>query len=100
MKRTDRAKSVHIQLMRLATACKNPSEESFLGVTPSREKSGMRSPVISPSSMAERVARSSFFANAARGALPSSSPRFLRAPVHAKMVATELVDVSSPFKYL
>ena len=27
-----------------------------------------------------------------------TSPRFLSAPVHAKMVATELVDVSSPFK--
>ena len=33
-------------------------------------------------------------------AFESSSPRFLRAPVHAKMVATEFVDVSSPFKCL
>ena len=30
----------------------------------------------------------------------SSSPRFLSAPVHAKIVATEFVDVSSPFKCL
>ena len=39
-------------------------------------------------------------ANAESSALPSSSPRFFNAPVQAKIVATEFVDVSSPAKCL
>ena len=59
-----------------------------------------RSFVILPSSMVSIVAFSNLSANAISSWLPSSSPRFLSAPVHAKIVATELVDVSSPFRCL
>ena len=57
-----------------------------------------RSFVIFPLSIVAIVAFSRRSANAESSAFPSISPRFLSAPVHAKMVATELVDVSSPFK--
>ena len=46
------------------------------------------------------VAFSSLLAKVTRSSSLSISPRFLNAPVHAKMVATEFVDVSSPFRYL
>ena len=59
-----------------------------------------RSFVILPSSIVERVAFSSLSANYINSLYPSSSPRFLNAPVHAKIVATEFVDVSSPFRCL
>ena len=59
-----------------------------------------RSFVISPLSMVSMVAFSSLSAKSIRSLLPSNSPRFLKAPVQAKMVATELVEVSSPFKCL
>ena len=59
-----------------------------------------RSLVISPDSMVAMVAFSSLSAKSINAWLWSSSPRFLRAPVQAKMVATELVEVSSPFKCL
>ena len=81
-------------------ACKNSREESFFGVTPSALNSETRSPVISPSSMVRTVAFSSYFANAESAGMPSSSPRFASAPVQAKIVATELVEVSSPLRCL
>ena len=84
----------------LRIACKNSREESFFGVTPSALNSETRSPVISPSSMVRTVASSSFFANAESSGMPSSSPRFASAPVQAKIVATELVEVSSPLRCL
>ena len=59
-----------------------------------------RSPVISPASMVSSVARSSLSANATRSSRPSSSPRLRSAPDHAKMVATEFVEVSSPLRCL
>ena len=59
-----------------------------------------RSFVIFPDSIVAIVAFSSLFAKSTRASMPSSSPRFLSAPVHAKIVATEFVDVSSPFKCL
>ena len=57
-----------------------------------------RSPVIVPSSITSRVAFSSFFAKSTSSGVPSSSPRFARAPVHAKIVATGFVDVFSPLR--
>ena len=59
-----------------------------------------RSLVISPDSMVSMVAFSSLPAKSISAWLLSSSPRLRRAPVQAKMVATELVEVSSPFKCL
>src|SRR5699024_8569624 len=59
-----------------------------------------RSFVISPASIVSIVAFSRRSAHSIRSLFPSSSPRFLSAPVHAKIVATELVEVSSPFKCL
>ena len=56
--------------------------------------------VILPCSIVVNVAFSSLSANAISSGKLSSSPRFLKAPVQAKIVATELVDVSSPFKCL
>jgi len=56
--------------------------------------------VILPSSIVLMHAFSSLSANAESSGILSNSPRFLRAPVQAKMVATEFVDVSSPFKCL
>ena len=43
---------------------------------------------------------SSLSANTPSCGILSSSPRLRSAPVHAKIVATEFVDVSSPFRYL
>ena len=83
-----------------ATAFRKARESSFCGTIPSAWKRGMRSPVIFPLSMVATVACSSFLANAHSSGVPSSSPRFASAPVHAKMVATELVEVSSPFRCL
>ena len=51
-------------------------------------------------SLAETVAFSSFLAKATSSGMPSSSPRLASAPVHAKMVATEFVEVSCPALYL
>ena len=52
-----------------------------------------KSPVITPSSMVWIVAFSRSSANFCKSSKPSNSPRFLSAPVQAKSVATELVDV-------
>ena len=59
-----------------------------------------RSPVIFPDSIVSMVAFSSLSANSESSGIWSSSPLFRSAPVQAKMVATELVEVSSPFRYL
>ena len=59
-----------------------------------------KSLVMEPLSMVSKVACSSLSANAINSGLPSSSPRFLKAPDHAKIVATELVEVSSPARCL
>lgn len=72
----------------------------FNTVTSFKEVIRARSLVILPLSMVERVAFSSLSANSTSSLMPSNSPRFLNAPVHAKMVATEFVEVSSPFKCL
>ena len=56
--------------------------------------------VIFPSSTVFTQASSSLSANAISALLPSSSPRLRSAPVQAKMVAMELVEVSSPFRCL
>ena len=58
-----------------------------------------RSPVITPPSMVSITAFSRRPAKADRSFSPSSSPRYLSAPVQAKMVATGLVEVSSPLRY-
>ena len=58
-----------------------------------------RSFVIFPPSMVSMVAFSSLSAKAASYWFPASSPRFLNAPDQAKMVATELVEVASPFRW-
>ena len=72
----------------------------FSTVTSLRLVISAKSLVILPDSMVLNVALSSLSAKAHKSFNPSSSPRFLNAPVHAKMVATELVEVSSPFRYL
>ena len=81
-------------------AYKNSLEFNLTGVMPSLWKRGIKSPVISPLSMVAIVACSNFSAKACNSVLPSNSARYFKAPVQAKMVATELVEVSSPFKYL
>ena len=58
-----------------------------------------KSPVITPLSMVSTVACSSFSANVTSAVSESSSPRFFNAPVHAKIVATEFVEVSCPFRW-
>ena len=55
------------------------------------------SPVITPSSIVVNVAFSSFFANSTSSGVLSSSPRFAKAPVQAKINATGFVEVLSPF---
>ena len=57
-----------------------------------------KSPVIIPLSMVSIVACSSLPAKSTSLSLQSNCPRFLRAPVQAKSVATELVEVSSPLR--
>ena len=59
-----------------------------------------RSPVIWPASIVSRVARSRRSANATSSGSSSNSPRLRSAPVHAKIVATEFVDVASPARCL
>ena len=59
-----------------------------------------RSFVILPFSIVVRHACSNLSANTSYSLFPSNSPRFHNAPLHAKIVATEFVDVSSPFKCL
>ena len=60
-----------------------------------------RSPVMMPSSsIVCKVAFSSLSAKALSSGRSSSSPRLRSAPVHANSVATEFVEVVSPFKYL
>ena len=56
--------------------------------------------VIMPLSTVSITAFSSLPAKAARSLRPSSSPLFLRAPLQAKIVAMELVEVGSPSRYL
>ena len=80
-----------------AMASRNSLLFSALTVTPSSLNMPARSLVISPLSMVSMVAFSSLSAKSDSSLLPSSSPRFLSAPVHANSVATELVEVSSPF---
>ena len=55
------------------------------------------SPVIMPASIVSSVAFSRRFAKSTSSGVPSSSPRFARAPVQAKISATGLVEVFSPF---
>ena len=55
-----------------------------------------RSFVIFPLSIVFMQAASSLSANSESAGSLSSSPLFLSAPVHAKIVATEFVEVSSP----
>ena len=57
-----------------------------------------RSFVIFPLSIVFMQAASSLSANSESAGILSSSPLFLSAPVHAQIVATEFVEVSSPFK--
>ena len=57
-----------------------------------------RSLVITPLASVSRQAASSVLANFTSASLPSSSPRFVSAPVQAKMVAMGLVEVLSPFR--
>ena len=59
-----------------------------------------RSFVIFPLSIVESVALSSLSAKSCSSWIPSISPLLRRAPVHAKIVATELVDVSFPSRCL
>ena len=68
------------------------------GISPSHRPT--KSFVMVPPSMVAMAAASSLSANCPRASMPSSSPRLRRAPVQAKRVATGLVEVSSPFKYL
>ena len=72
----------------------------FTAFTFSRVVISAKSFVIVPLSIVSNVAFSSLSANVINSLLPSNSPRFLNAPVHAKIVATEFVDVSSPFRCL
>ena len=51
-----------------------------------------------PDSMVSITLCSSAFANRTTSGVPSSSPRFASAPVHAKMVAVEFVEVGRPFR--
>ena len=74
----------------------NSSVVTLVGVMPSQ--SPHRSPVIIPALRVSRVAFSRAEAKSARGRFPSSSPRLARAPLQAKMVATGLVEVFSPFR--
>ena len=55
-----------------------------------------RSPVITPSSIVWIDAFSSLSAKSTSASMWSSSPRLHSAPVHAKSVAIELVEVFSP----
>ena len=55
-----------------------------------------RSLVMVPVSMVSSTALSSMRANSVTSGVPSSSPRFAIAPVQAKIVAVELVEVASP----
>ena len=57
-----------------------------------------KSPVMYPSSIVLKVDFSSFLAKSTQSAVPSNSPRFARAPVHAKIVATGFVEVFSPLR--
>ena len=66
------------------------------GVSPSHRPA--RSLVMVPPSMTAMEACSSLSAKAWRAAMPSSSPRFRRAPVQAKRVAMGLVEVSLPWR--
>ena len=50
--------------------------------------------VIVPFSIVSIVAFSNLSANVTNSSIPSNLPRFLSAPDHAKIVATEFVDVS------
>ena len=59
-----------------------------------------RSPVIIPSLIVSNIAFSSLSAYSHNEGVESSSPLLRRAPVHAKTVATGLVDVFSPLRYL
>ena len=72
----------------------------FTVVTFSKVVISARSFVIVPPSIVSIVAFSSLSANDTNSSIPSNLPRFLRAPDHAKIVATEFVEVSSPFKCL
>ena len=74
------------------------SVESFTGSF--IEVIRVRSPVIFPLSMVERVALSSLSAKSQSAFILSSSPLLRSAPDQANMVATELVDVSSPLRCL
>ena len=65
-----------------------------------KEVINAKSFVILPLSIVDNVAFSRASANFIRSALLSNSPRLRSAPVHAKIVATEFVDVSSPFRCL
>ena len=53
---------------------------------------------MTPSSMVWIDAFSNLSAKAIKAELSSFSPRFLNAPVQAKIVAIELVEVSPPSK--
>ena len=66
-------------------------------ITPIAMEEGLR---ILPDSIVEIQASSNLSAKFINSLFPSSSPLFLRAPDHAKIVATELVDVSSPSRCL
>src|SRR5699024_2606293 len=59
-----------------------------------------RSFVIFPLSIVPSVALSRRSAKSHSSEIPSSSPLLRSAPVQAKIVATELVEVSSPFRCL
>ena len=59
-----------------------------------------RSLVIYPSSIVLSDALSNLSAKSISSLIPSNSPRFLNAPLHANIVAIELVEVSSPFRCL
>ena len=72
----------------------------FTVVTFSKVVISARSFVIVPPSIVSIVAFSSLSANDTNSSIPSNLPRFQRAPVHAIIVATEFVEVSSPFKCL
>ncbi|MNC76217.1 hypothetical protein D3C75_1278870 [compost metagenome] len=64
------------------------------------EDNDAKSLVITPSSIVFIEASSSLSAKLISSGILSSSPLFLRAPVHAYSVAMELVDVCCPFKWL
>ena len=85
------------RVSRPAISSKNASEVTARAAKPGSTRP-TKSPVMTPSLRVSKQASSSFPANRTRSASPSSSPRFRRAPLQAKMVAMGLVEVFSPFR--